>query len=151
MNRAADRVAPFYAVEINRLANARERRGLPVIHMEVGQPSAGAPAAAIAAGHPGARRTARRATGRAAALAERLERHYRDAYGLAIDHTRIILTMGASAALVLAMSVLFDRGARVAVPRPGYPAHRNALHALEARAGRVRLRCGHRASSRRRR
>ena len=51
MNRAADRVAPFYAVEINRLANARERRGLPVIHMEVGQPSAGAPAAAIAAGH----------------------------------------------------------------------------------------------------
>ena len=25
MNLAADRVAPFYAVEINRLANARER------------------------------------------------------------------------------------------------------------------------------
>ena len=49
MNRAADQVAPFYAVEINRLANARERAGLPVIHMEVGQPSAGAPAAAIAA------------------------------------------------------------------------------------------------------
>ena len=38
--------------------------------------------------------------------------------------------MGASAALVLAMSVLFSRGDRVAVPRPGYPAHRNALHAL---------------------
>jgi len=129
LNSAADRVAPFYAVEINRLANARERLGLPVIHMEVGQPSAGAPAAAIAAGH---RALAECPQGywESGALAERLERHYQDAYGLAIDHKRIILTMGASAALVLAMSVLFDRGARVAVPRPGYPAHRNSLHAL---------------------
>ena len=65
------------------------------------------------------------------ALAERLEHHYREAYGLdGAGHERIVLTMGASAALVLAMSVLFSRGDRVAVPRPGYPAHRNVLHAL---------------------
>lgn len=129
MNRAAGRVAPFYAVEINRLANARERRGLPVIHMEVGQPSAGAPAAAIAAGH---RALAECPQGywESGALAERLERHYRDIHGLAIPHERIILTMGASAALVLAMSVLFSPGARVAMARPGYPAHRNSLLAL---------------------
>ena len=37
---------------------------------------------------------------------------------------------GAAAALVLAMSALFSPGARVALPRPGYPAHRNVLHAL---------------------
>lgn len=129
MNHAASRVAPFYAVEINRIANARERQGLPVIHMEVGQPSAGAPASAIAAGH---RALAECPQGywESGALAERLERHYRDFYGLEIPHERIVLTMGASAALVLAMSVLFSRGDRVAVPRPGYPAHRNALHAL---------------------
>ena len=72
MNHAAARVAPFYAVEINRIANARERRGLPVIHMEVGQPSAGAPAAAIAAGH---RALAECPQGywESGALAERLE------------------------------------------------------------------------------
>jgi aspartate/methionine/tyrosine aminotransferase len=129
VNRAAGRVAPFYAVELNRLANARERRGQPVIHMEVGQPSAGAPPAAIAAGH---RALAECSQGywESAALAERLERHYRDAYGLDVPHGRIVLTMGASAALVLAMSVLFSPGARVAMARPGYPAHRNALLAL---------------------
>jgi aspartate/methionine/tyrosine aminotransferase len=129
VNRAAGRVAPFYAVEINRLANARERQGLPVIHMEVGQPSAGAPPAAIAAGH---RALAECPQGywESAALAERLERHYRDAYGLEVPHERIVLTMGASAALVLAMSVLFSPGARVAMARPGYPAHRNSLLAL---------------------
>src|SRR5688572_13132438 len=129
MNHAAGRVAPFYAVEINRIANARERQGLPVIHMEVGQPSAGAPAAAIAAGQ---RALAGCPQGywESGALAERLEHHYRETYGLAVPYERVVLTMGASAALVLAMSVLFSRGDRVAVPRPGYPAHRNALHAL---------------------
>ena len=129
MNRAAGRVAPFYAVEINRIANARERQGLPVIHMEVGQPSAGAPQAAIAAGQ---RALAECPQGywESAALAERLERHYRDVYGVDVPHDRIVLTMGASAALVLAMSVLFSPGARVAMARPGYPAHRNSLLAL---------------------
>jgi aspartate/methionine/tyrosine aminotransferase len=129
VNRAAERVAPFYAVEINRLANERERRGLPVIHMEVGQPSAGAPPAAIAAGH---RALAECPQGywASGALAERLSRHYRDAYGLDVPHERVVLTMGASAALVLAMSVLFSPGARVAMARPGYPAHRNSLLAL---------------------
>jgi aspartate/methionine/tyrosine aminotransferase len=129
VNRAANRVAPFYAVEINRLANERERRGLPVIHMEVGQPSAGAPPAAIAAGQ---RALAECPQGywESGALAERLGRHYRDAYGLDVPHERVVLTMGASAALVLAMSVLFSPGARVAMARPGYPAHRNSLLAL---------------------
>ncbi len=139
MNRAAGRVSPFYAVEINRIANARERRGLPVIHMEVGQPSAGAPPSAIAAGQ---RALAECPQGywESAALAERLERHYREAYALEVPHGRIMLTMGASAALVLAMSVLFSRGDRVAVPRPGYPAHRNALLALGLEP--VELDCG---------
>lgn len=129
MNPAADRVAPFYAVEINRLANARERAGLPVIHMEVGQPTAGAPAAAIAAGQ---RALAECPQGywESGALVERIDAHYRDSYGIAPGAMRIVLTMGASAALVLAMTVLFPPGARVALPRPGYPAHRNALHAL---------------------
>jgi aspartate/methionine/tyrosine aminotransferase len=129
VNRAAPSVAPFYAVEINRLANARERAGLPVIHMEVGQPSTGAPAAAIAAAHR-ALDQCPQGYWESEALVERIDAHYRDCYGLAPGTSRIVLTMGASAALVLAMSALFSPGARVALPRPGYPAHRNVLYAL---------------------
>lgn len=129
MNEAAGNVAPFYAVELNRIANERQRRGLPVIHMEVGQPSAGAPAAAIEAGHR-ALRDAPQGYWESSALAERLAMLYRERHGLSIDPSQILLTMGASAALVLAIAVLFPRGARVAVARPGYPAHRNVLHAL---------------------
>ncbi len=129
MNEHACKVAPFYAVELNRIANERQRRGLPVIHMEVGQPSAGAPAAAIEAGQR-ALRDAPQGYWESSALAERIVALYRDRHGLDIDATRILLTMGASAAIVLALAVLFPRGSRVAVPRPGYPAHRNVLHAL---------------------
>jgi aspartate/methionine/tyrosine aminotransferase len=139
VNRAAERVAPFYAMEINRMANARERAGLPVIHMEVGQPSAGAPAAAIAAGQR-ALASCPQGYWESEALAERIDAHYRTAYGLSPGPSRIILSLGASAAFVLALTVLFSRGARVALARPGYPAHRNSLHALGLEP--VELECG---------
>lgn len=139
MNEAAEGVAPFYAMAINRLANERERRGLPVIHMEVGQPSAGAPRGAIDAGRRALER-APQGYWESSALAERLAVHYGESQGLEIDPLRILLTPGASGALVLAIAVLFGRGARVALPRPGYPAHRNVLRALGLDV--VELACG---------
>lgn len=139
MNGAAGDVAPFHAMAINRLANERERRGLPVVHMEVGQPSAGAPRAAIEAG---LRALANEPQGywESGALAERIAVHYREAYGLSIEPARFLLTPGASGALVLAIAVLFPHGARVALPRPGYPAHRNVLRALGLSV--VEVECG---------
>ncbi|HEY7740247.1 MAG TPA: aminotransferase class I/II-fold pyridoxal phosphate-dependent enzyme [Steroidobacteraceae bacterium] len=139
MNEAAAGVAPFHAMAINRLANERERRGLPVVHMEVGQPSAGAPRAAIEAG---LRALASEPQGywESGALAERIAAHYRERHGLAIDPARILLTPGASGALVLAIAVLFRHGSRVALPRPAYPAHRNVLRALGLEV--VELPCG---------
>jgi len=139
VNEAAGEVAPFHAMAINRRANERERRGQPVIHMEVGQPSAGAPRAAIEAGR---RALDEQPQGywESAALAERIAAHYRASSGLVLDPVRILLTPGASGALLLAIAVLFPRGARVALPRPGYPAHRNVLRALGLEV--VELECG---------
>ena len=42
-------IDPFYAMEINRLAHSQ--KGRAVIHMEYGQPSTGAPKAALAVAH----------------------------------------------------------------------------------------------------
>jgi len=129
MNGASQRVEPFYAVEINRLANERARRGLPVIHMEVGQPSAGAPRAALEAGHR-ALTDSNQGYWESGALKERIAALYRERYGLSPAPSQVILSMGASAALVMALALLFERGSRVALARPGYPAHRNVLYAL---------------------
>jgi aspartate/methionine/tyrosine aminotransferase len=129
VNSAGARVEPFYAVEINRLANERSRHGLAVIHMEVGQPSAGAPRAAIEAGQR-ALAGADQGYWESAALKQRIAALYVERYGLGPDSSQVILSMGASGALVLALAVLFERGSRVALARPGYPAHRNVLRAL---------------------
>ena len=139
MRRPKPPLEPFHAVEINRLAHARARAGGDVIHMEVGEPSSGAPRAALEA-------AARSLEGGklgywySDALRERISRHYAEWYGLAVDPGRIILTPGASGALLLAFAVLFRAGDRVALGRPGYPAYRNVLTALGMQA--LELPCG---------
>ena len=44
-------IEPFRAITISRLAHALKAEGRSVIHMEFGQPSTGAPPAAIAEAH----------------------------------------------------------------------------------------------------
>jgi aspartate/methionine/tyrosine aminotransferase len=50
--------------------------------------------------------------------------------GVEVTPQQIILTCGASPALVIALSLRFGPGARVALARPGYVAYRNTLRAL---------------------
>ena len=133
------RVSPFHAGEIGRRAAARRRAGLPVIGMHFGQPSAGAPAAAIAAAHR-ALDTDALGYWESEALRERLATHYLDEYGVAVEADRILLTAGASAALVACFAAMFRPGDSVAVLRPGYPAYRNTLRALGL--GVVEISCG---------
>lgn len=122
-------VEPFHAIAISRIAHELAARGASVIHMEFGQPSTSAPPAAIAEAH---RVLDVEAMGywESDALKARIARHYRDAHGAGVDPERIILTCGASPALVLALSCLFAPGARVALARPGYVAYRNTLKAF---------------------
>ena len=123
------RIDPFHAIAISRIAHRLAVEGRSVIHMEFGQPSTGAPAAAIEAAH---RVLDADAMGywESPRLKERIARHYGESYGVAVDAERVILTCGASPALVLALSCLFEPGARVAVARPGYVSYRNVLKAL---------------------
>ena len=122
-------VDPFHTIAISRIAHDLAAEGRSIIHMEFGQPSTGAPAAAIAAAH---RILDSDPMGywESTPLKQRIARHYRETYGVEIDPERILLTCGASPAFVLALSCLFAPGARVALARPGYVAYRNALKAM---------------------
>src|ERR1700761_5082734 len=114
-------IEPFQAIALSRLAHRLKAEGASIIHMEFGQPSTGAPAAAIAEAH-----RVLDADGmgywESTPLRERIARHYRDSYGVALDPERILLTCGASPAFVLALTCLFKPGDRVAFGRPGYVA-----------------------------
>lgn len=122
-------IPPFYAGQIGTLAWARKRTGLPVVNMHFGQPTAGAPAAAIAVAH---RLLDHDSLGyhESAPLQERLARYYHETHGVEVDRRRILLTAGASAGLVAAYVACFRAGDRVAVVTPGYPTYRHTLRAL---------------------
>ena len=122
-------VDPFFAISISRLAHQMKAAGEPVIHMEFGQPSTGAPAAAVARAQEV---LARDGMGywESPALKQRIADYYRDTHGVAVDAEQVILTCGASPAFVLALTCAFAPGARVALARPGYVAYRNTLRAL---------------------
>ncbi len=127
-------IAPFIVMDVMSQAAAAEAAGKHIIHMEVGQPATAAPKAA--------REAVKRALDRdpmgytlalgMPALRERIARLYKDWYGITVSPERIVVTSGSSAAFVLSFLALFDPGARVALPAPGYPCYRHILTALGA-------------------
>jgi len=132
-------IEPFRAIAISRLAHALKAEGRSVIHMEFGQPSTGAPPAAIEQAH---RVLDADSMGywESAPLKDRIVRLYQDRYSVAISPDRLLLTCGASPALVLALSSRFSPGDRIAMARPGYVAYRNTVKAL--RMIPVEIACG---------
>jgi len=67
------------------------------------------------------------------ALRVAIAEHYAHSYGLQIDPARVIVTAGASAALLLACTALVDRDDEVLMPDPCYPCNRHFVSALEGR------------------
>ena len=132
-------IEPFHAMSVSALAHRLQAEGRSVIHMEFGQPSTGAPPAAIAAAH---RVLDSDPMGywESQPLKARICQHYADTYDVALKPAQIVLTCGASPALVLALSMSFAPGARVAMARPGYVAYRNTLRTLHMEP--VELDCG---------
>jgi aspartate/methionine/tyrosine aminotransferase len=126
-------VPPFIVMDVMRAAAEREATGADVLHLEVGQPSTGAPRKVIEAAEAVLR--SGDALGYTLALGipelrEAIARHYRDWYSLRVDPERVVVTTGSSGAFLLAFLAAFDAGARVAMASPAYPAYKNILRAL---------------------
>lgn len=128
-----DQIAPFHVMELIKMAAELEQAGRSIIHMGIGepdfppaQPVLDAAALAMAAGKTGY--TA--ATG-LPELRRAIAQHYQDTYGLTVDPARIVITAGASAALLLACAALVEPGSEVLMPDPCYPCNRHFVAAFE--------------------
>lgn len=128
-------VPAFLVMDVMEAAAAREASGAGVIHMEVGQPGTPAPAAARAAVAEALDRDKLGYTTALGlpALREKISQHYLRWYGIRVDPAQVVVTTGSSAGFVLTFLALFDVGARVALPSPGYPCYRHILSALGQR------------------
>ena len=126
-------IDPFYVMELMKHAHALELQGRSIIHMSVGEPDFTAPPRVIEA---------------LAAAMQRGDTHYTAAtgirplrraiadflgarHGVRIDCDRIVITAGASGALLLAMAAIVDPGQEILMPDPSYPCNRHFVAAFD--------------------
>ena len=133
--RVAD-IAPFQVMEVQTAARAIEAAGRDVVHMEIGEPDFPTPQPVLDAA---ARALAKgdfyytSALG-ISALREAIAQHYTDHYGASVDPSRVVVTAGSSAALLLVLALAIDRDAELLLADPGYPCNRHFVRVLEGRA-----------------
>src|SRR5271167_48894 len=111
---ARSAVPPFMVMDVMAAAARLEAQGRHIIHMEVGQPAAGAPATAIAAARAALSSgpLGYTETLGIASLRNRIARAYREWHGLDLDPARIVVTTGSSAGFILPFLAAFEAGDR---------------------------------------
>ena len=126
-------IMPFHVMELMKHAHTLELQGRHIIHMSIGEPDFTAPQRVIDA---------------LAAAMQRGDTHYTAAVGITslrraiseflkarhrvdIDPNRIIITAGASGALLLTMAAVLDPGQEILMPDPSYPCNRHFVAAFD--------------------
>ncbi len=126
--RAAE-MPPFLVMEVLERAQALERAGRSIIHLEVGEPDFDSPPVVVTAGQEALRAGHTHYThslGRLelrAALSNWLRRHY----DVLVPPERIVVTMGSSAALLLVFAALLEPGDEVLLTDPCYACYPNFI------------------------
>ena len=131
-----DHIAPFHVMELTKMAAALEQQGRSMIYLGIGEPDFTAAPAVIAAATAAMTKGITQYTAATGlpALREAISLHYKQVYQLDIDPARIVVTAGASAALVLACAALVEEGDTVLMPDPSYPCNRHFVAAFGAQA-----------------
>ncbi|MEQ4724652.1 pyridoxal phosphate-dependent aminotransferase [Nonomuraea sp. B19D2] len=135
ISQRARAVAPFFAMEFGKHAAMLESQGHHVIKLSIGEPDFGAPPAVLNAlrevmdGRPMPYTAALGLP----ELRQAIARFYRNEHGVEVDPSRVIVTAGASAALVLATAALVNPGDEVLIGDPSYPCNRQIVESFGAR------------------
>ena len=113
-------IRAFHVMELAKQARELELAGRSIIHMGIGEPDFTAAEPVVQAAADAMRRGVTQYTGALGIrpLREAIARYYQTTYGLNIAPERIIVTAGASAALLLACAVLVEIGGEVLMPDP---------------------------------
>ncbi len=138
LSRRGRETAPFRVMAILARARELEAAGRSVIHLEVGESRFPTPGPVLAAAREAlaAGRTGYTPAAGLPALREAIAERYRRRHGVALDPERVLVTPGASGALLLALALVADPGEGVLLTDPGYPCFRQLARVLglEARS-----------------
>lgn len=125
-------IEPFHVMELVKRADDLKRAGHSIIHLSIGEPDFTAPPPVVRALQDAA---ASGATGYTSALGlhalrEAIAAYYGREFDTPIDASRVLVTAGASGALLLACAALVNPGDAVLLSDPGYPCNRHFVSAL---------------------
>ena len=127
-------ITPFRVVDVMEAAWAAERAGRNIIHLEVGEPDFGTPAPVVEAASKAIADGRVRYTSSLGIpeLREAISGYYAERFGVDVPARRVVVTIGASGALLLALAATIDRDDQVLLADPGYPCNRNLIRLCEA-------------------
>jgi aspartate/methionine/tyrosine aminotransferase len=127
-------IQPFHVMALLARTRELEAQGRSIIHMEIGEPDFPTPQPIIAAGMSALQQGDIHYTPALGLpqLRDAIAAFYLERYGLRISPTRIIITPGASGALLLALGILINPGEKVLMSDPGYPCNRHLVRFIES-------------------
>jgi aspartate/methionine/tyrosine aminotransferase len=124
-----EQISPFQVMEVLARAKQLQSQGEDVIHLEVGEPDF---VAVEAVANAGVEAIQQGKTGYTSAtglpeLKRAISDYYLSRYQVTVSPERIIVTPGASGALLLMASLMVNAGEEVVMPDPCYPCNRHFL------------------------
>src|SRR6185295_18070871 len=131
--RRAREIEPFHVMALLARARELEAMGRSIVHMEIGEPDFPTPAPIRDAGIRALEKGEIYYTPPLGMteLRRAVAAFYRTRYGVDVPYERIVITTGASGALMLACAALVEAGDEVLLADPGYPCNRHFVRLME--------------------
>lgn len=125
-------IPPFHVMELLARAQQLQAEGQDVIHMEVGEPDFPTPQPVLEAATEFLKNGQVRYTPALGLpeLRSAISNFYRTQFGAVVPVERIVITAGASGALLLAVAALTNPGEEWLLTDPGYPCNRQFIQAF---------------------
>lgn len=122
-------MTPFIVMDVLEKAHEMERRGVHVVHLEVGEPDFDTPRCikeaackALDNGHTHYTHSLGMIE-----LREAISEHYSKTYGVSVDPDQIVISSGTSPAMFVMFSTLLEKGDQVIVSDPHYACYPNFI------------------------
>ena len=125
----AKELRSFIVMDVMERANALEREGRHIIHLEIGEPDFDTPQCIKAAGIRAIQEGKTHYTHSLGTLElrEAICQQHEEEYGVHVDPDQIIVASGTSPAMLLIFSALLEHGDEIIVSNPYYPCYSNTI------------------------
>ena len=140
ISQRAQRIEPFFVMEMakaaQRIAAQVQHSDQPMVFLNIGEPDFTAPPLVQEAAERAVRDGRTQYTNALGldTLRERISGWYASRFGVQVPARRIVVTAGASGALLLACMALIEDGDEVLMPDPSYPCNRHFVSAAQGKA-----------------